>query len=581
MSRSLIELNNLTYRFRRKDDPVLEDISFSLEKGTFNILVGPGGSGKSTLCRILDGRIPHLLRGDLTGDVFLEGKSALDLEMKDISCCVGSVFQDPETMFATLTVEDEIAFGPENLLRVRDKIREDVEKLLGLTGIGTYRHNLVWNLSGGQIQKLGLASVLAMEPKLIILDEPTANLDPASTSQVHELILSLREQGMTVLLVTRELDEFLAEADQLLVLDRGKLLYRGEPYGILSERGNDLEQRGIWLPETVEIGLELRRRGYPVDRIPVRVRETLELIQQLNLVSEGTVLTGRDSPTRDETASPLIDGRGIRYSYGGGLYALKGVDIAVRPGEMLAIVGRNGAGKSTLAKLLIGLNKCREGSLNLFGKNSRRWKVPDLANHISLVFQNPEHQFLTDTVADEIDYSLQSRGVNDPEERIRERGKMLGQLGLSEEAERHPFTLSAGNKRRLGVATMLVGHPEVLIVDEPTYGQDREMTRTLMTLLREIRDRGIAVVMISHDMRLVSEYADRVVVMSEGLKHFDGNPTELFDKAEILESASLEPTLLFQILKALGEWGVTCRGNIPRTETFIKLLLKEGEVSLG
>ncbi len=577
MPRSLVELQNLTYRFRRKDDPVLEDISFSLEEGTFNILVGPGGSGKSTLCRILDGRIPHLLKGDLTGEILLEGRSALELEMKDISCSVGSVFQDPETMFATLTVEDEIAFGPENLLRERKKIREDVQKLLDLTGIGPYRQNLVWNLSGGQIQKLGLASVLAMEPKLIILDEPTANLDPASTSQVHELILSLRKQGMTVLLVTRELDEFLAEADQLLVLDGGKLLYRGEPYGILAGKGDDLESRGIWLPETVEIGLELRRRGFPVEAIPIRVGEALALIDKLNLVSRETVLTGSEAPGWDETAPPLIEGRGIRYSYGAGLYALKGVDLTVRPGEMLAIVGRNGAGKSTLAKMLIGLNRCREGSLILFGKDSRKWKVPDLANHISLVFQNPEHQFLTDTVAEEIDYSLQSRGVNDPEAMAGARERMLEQLGLSGESERHPFTLSAGNKRRLGVATMLVGDPRVLIVDEPTYGQDREMTRTLMTLLRDIRDRGIAVVMISHDMRLVSEYADRVVVMSEGLKQFDGNPTELFDKAEILESASLEPTLLFQILKALGERGVTCRGNIPSTGAFIKLLLREEE----
>ena len=581
MTRSLIECKNLSYRFRRKDDPVLEDISLSLEQGTFTILVGPGGSGKSTLCRILDGRIPHLLKGELIGDVLLEGQSSAGLEMKDISCSVGSVFQDPETMFATLTVEDEIAFGPENLLQGRDKIRENVERLLELTGIGTYRHNLVWNLSGGQIQKLGLASVLAMEPKLIILDEPTANLDPASTSQVHELILSLREQGMTVLLVTRELDEFLSEADQLLVLDEGKLLYSGEPYGILSEHGDDLEQRGVWLPETVEIGLGLRRQGFPVERIPIRVNEALELLRSLDLVPDGTVFSGNEAAAVQKDTVPLIDGKAIRYSYGAGLYALKGVDIAVHPGEMLAIVGRNGAGKSTLAKLLIGLNTCREGSLELFGKDSRRWKVPDLANHISLVFQNPEHQFLTDTVADEIDYSLQSKGMNDPELMAGEREKMLEQLGLSGEAGRHPFTLSAGNKRRLGVATMLVGNPKVLIVDEPTYGQDREMTRTLMNLLQGIRDRGIAVVMISHDMRLVSEYADRVVVMSEGLKHFDGNPTELFDKAEILGSASLQPTLLFQILKALGEEGVTCRGNIPSTESFMSLLLEGREVPRG
>ncbi|MBF9016620.1 MULTISPECIES: ABC transporter ATP-binding protein [unclassified Oceanispirochaeta] len=563
---------DVSYRYIEEDDPVLKNLNFSLQKGSFNILVGPGGSGKSTLCDLFNGRTPHLMGGKLDGKVLIEGKSTVDSEMKDLACKVGYVFQDPESMFATLSVEDEIAFGPENLLFEKERIQKSVDELLDITGIEEYRHNLVWNLSGGQIQKLGLASVLAMEPRIIILDEPTANLDPTATRQVHELILKLKNEGITILLVTRELDDFVSEADQILVLHDGNLIAQGEPYSLLLERGQEIESLGVWLPETVEIGLGLIKAGHSIPRIPITIDEILEELFRLKLVKEGTELSAPERTYLSENGEILIQGEDIKYSYGNDLYALKGISLEIRKGEMLAIVGRNGAGKSTLAKLLIGLNKCREGKLVLFGKKSVKWKVPDLANHISLVFQNPEHQFLTDTVADEIDYSLQSQGIFDSEKLKEERDKILNLLELHKVQEAHPFSLSAGNKRRLGVATMLVGDPKVLIVDEPTYGQDREMTQTLMNIMCDIQKRGVSVVMISHDMRLVEEYADRVAVFSEGLKHFDGIPTELFKTPEILDKANLQQTLLNQILRKLEDRGVIVNGHIPGTSAFLRLL---------
>ena len=575
----IAELKNVSFQYDEDKPKVLNNLSLSLETGSFNILVGPGGSGKSTLCHLFNGRIPHLIDGILEGTILVEGRSTADMEMKDISCSVGSVFQDPESMFATLSVEDEIAFGPENLLFNREEILESVESLLNLTGITPYRHNLVWNLSGGQIQKLGLAAVLAMKPRLIILDEPTANLDPSATRGVHELILKLRGEGITILLVTRELDDFMAQADNVIVLDKGSLVASGEPYSLLMTQGIRMEQLGIWLPETVEIGLALIKAGYKPDQIPITVDETLKVLDKYKLCPEGRVLEGQEKAYHRQTGNPLIKADNVRFSYGKGIYAIKGISLEVYPGEMLAIVGRNGAGKSTMARLLIGLNKCTEGNLELFGKNSRRWKVPDLSNHISLVFQNPEHQFLTDTVAQEIEYSFQAQGVFDTKILEKERDRILAMLNLEHEKENHPFALSAGNKRRLGVATMLVGDPKVLIVDEPTYGQDKKMTGTLMKLMKDIQARGIAVIMISHDMRLVEEFADRVMVFSEGQKHFDGIPTELFNKADILEKASLQPTLLFQLLKKLGERNVIFKGHITGSDSFTELLLGEGEAS--
>ncbi len=570
---------DVSYSYHEEDGTVLKNLDFSLTKGSFNILVGPGGSGKSTLCNLFNGRTPHLMGGKLEGEVLIEGKSTADSEMKDLACRVGYVFQDPESMFATLSVEDEIAFGPENLLFEKQEILDSVEDLLDMTGIEEYRHNLVWNLSGGQIQKLGLASVLAMKPEIIILDEPTANLDPTATRQVHELILKLKSEGITILLVTRELDDFVSQADQILVLHKGELIGKGNPYDLLLEKGEEIDTLGVWLPETVEIGLGLMAAGYSLERMPITIKETMETLFSLGLIKEGESIKAPHKVYEQSSGAPLISGKDIRFSYGNGLYALKGISLDIHPGEMLAIVGRNGAGKSTTAKLLIGLNKCKEGSLDLFGKPSGKWKVPDLANHISLVFQNPEHQFLTDTVSDEIDYSLQSHGIFDKNKLAEEREKLLQMLELTEVKDDHPFSLSAGNKRRLGVATMLVGDPKVLIVDEPTYGQDREMTRTLMQIMCAIQERGVSIVMISHDMRLVEEYADRVAVFSEGLKHFDGVPTDLFKEPEILKTAYLQQTLLNQMLGCLKEKGINVEGHIPGTESFLKIILKNREAA--
>ncbi|WP_168203263.1 ATP-binding cassette domain-containing protein [Oceanispirochaeta crateris] len=263
-----VEFKNVFYRYDEQSEPVLKDISFNLEQGSFNILVGPGGSGKSTLCDLFNGRTPQLMGGILEGTVLIEGKATADTQMKDLACKVGYVFQNPESMFATLSVEDEIAFGPENLLFEKEEIHQSVEELLDMAGIKEYRHNLVWNLSGGQIQKLGLAAVLAMKPRLIILDEPTANLDPAATRQVHELILKLRNEGITILLVTRELDDFIAEAVKAAHSIRGRTTGSGlaHRFKLWQRYVFTILVNGIRKAEVTADALECRAFGYKEKR---------------------------------------------------------------------------------------------------------------------------------------------------------------------------------------------------------------------------------------------------------------------------------------------------------------------------
>jgi energy-coupling factor transporter ATP-binding protein EcfA2 len=581
----LVDIRNVTYTHWNQTEPTLRDLSLQISRGTLTMLVGPSGSGKSTLCDLFNGVIPHLLGGKMEGDVWLEGANTRNLAVKDLSRKVGRVFQDTETMFSTLYVEDEIAFGPENLCFEVADIRQTVEDLLVQTDLMERSHQLVWNLSGGQLQKLGLAAVLAMHPQLIVLDEPTANLDPGATLAVHQLLSSLRNQGITVLLVTRELDEFLAQADRLVVLESGRVLATGEPRQVLQDHGEYMaNQLGVWLPETVEIGIALRPKGVLGDiSMPITVAETVKALAQSGSISAPLAFgpVSDSSPVADREI--LITAHNLRYAYPGGILALNGVSLDVRAGEMLAIVGRNGAGKSTLAKMLVGLLQPQQGELVLFGKPARDWKVQELANEVALVLQNPEHQFLTDKVRDEIAYSLLARGISEPQQVENAVAETLQMLGLSGYEQIHPFALSAGLKRRLGVATMLVGEPKVLLVDEPTYGQDKQMTRTLMALMESIRARGIAVVMITHDMRLVQEYAERVIVMSAGEVLYDGAFTGLFDRTDLLAQANLRPTILHELVNALSQRGVRIQGELRNTSDFLNMLqiFPSGEVSHG
>jgi len=572
-----IKIENVFYTHWNQEEPTLKGVSLEIQPNTINVLVGPGGSGKSTLCSLFNGEIPHLLGGKLEGSIFVEGRNTGDLAVKNISQIVGHMLQDPETMFATLYVEDEIAFGPENLLMGIEEINLKVDQLLEMIQLSPQRKNLVWDLSGGQIQKLGLAVILAMNPKMIVLDEPTANLDPTATRAVHELILDLRNRGMTILLVTRELDDFiLSQADQLLVLDDGKIIASGAVQSMLGDYGKDMVSRlGIWLPETVEIGIALRDRfGLNFNHIPITVHETLQLLKKTNLLKSKLHLSDTNSSNKEyfESSKPLISARNLSFAYKNGYKALKDVSFDVYPGEMLAIVGRNGAGKSTLAKLMVGLLKPQVGKLKLFDKPAEAWKVEMLAEKIALVFQNPEHQFLTDTTYEEIAYSLLSRGINDPEEIKKQVDEWMLRLELVDYQKVHPFALSAGKKRRLGVATMLVCNPQVLLVDEPTYGQDKEMTQNLMALMESIRRRGITVIMITHDMRLVQEFASRVLVMADGQILFEGESSSLFCSNKLLELANLRPTLLQELLKQYEvEGGCVCCA-IKNTEDFLTSL---------
>lgn len=560
----LVQFDQVTYYHYEKTTPALSEINLTVRRGSFTLLVGPSGSGKSTLCMLLNGIIPQILGGKLTGTVTVDRQDISKTPVQELAKSTGMLFQDPEWMFATLKVEDEVAFGPENLRRPSAEILKSVEQSLDYVGMQNLRNNLVWALSGGQTQKLGLATVIAMQTPLLVLDEPTANLDPATTHSVHELILRLRDEGRSVLLVTKDLDEFMAEADNMILLAEGRVLAQGAPRDVVAEHGKKMLELGVWLPETTEIGLRLKSLGKPLKQIPITVEEAVEAFAATRFS------VPRTTENLNCKNDVLVQAQNVEFTYGNKFKALRGVSFEIRQGEIVAIVGQNGAGKSTLSKLLVGLLKPTGGELTLFGRKARQWKVQDLATQIALVFQNPEHQFLCDTVHEELAYSLLAQGIDDPVVVAARVQDMLERLEITETADSHPFSLSAGAKRRLGVAVMLIaGSAKLLIVDEPTYGQDRRLTESLMNLINNLRQEGVTVLMITHDMRLVDSHIERAIVMADGGKIFDGSPNELFQSQEALELASLRTTALRRLVDGLRARGVPIPDGLNTVDEFI------------
>jgi energy-coupling factor transporter ATP-binding protein EcfA2 len=524
------------------------------------LVLGPSGSGKSTLTLCLDGLIPHLVEGDYAGEVVVAGLVVGDSPVHLLAQETGLVFQDPDTQFCTLTVEDEIAFGLENLRRAPDEIEAAIDRSLLSVGLPGFRERRLATLSGGEKQRVALAAVLAMGPGILVLDEPSANLDPRATADLFRLLRKLAADGRhTLIIIEHKLDELIEWVDSVLVLvSGGRLLFRGDPKTAFYEHASELEAAGVWRPQTSKLVLALREAGWCVPDSPLGTAETAAalvatpgLVERLRApVSEPAELSVR--------SEPLLGVERLSYRYADGHLALADVSLALGRGDFLAIVGANGAGKSTLACLLSGVLAPPPGGVFLEGRDVAGLPVGAVSDRVGYVFQNPEHQFVTDTVFGELAFSLS------PKARRRRAGHLtveqreqveawLDRLGLLLLAEANPFSLSQGQKRRLSVASMLIRGQSVLILDEPTLGQDELQAARLMAMMQEFRAGGGTVAMVTHDMRLVSEYADSLVVLAEGRSVFAGVPGDFFSRPELVEAAGLAVPALGRLSSDLHE----------------------------
>lgn len=475
----ILELKDVTYTYEGERLPVWKSLSCNFYRGKIHAICGPSGCGKSSILNLIDGLIPHMYEGELEGQVLYEGRD-ISLELPRYRCeDIGFVMQNPESQFCTFTVEEELAFGMENLGILPEEMKNRIRNILSFIGMEGYEKRDLSNLSGGQKQKIAIASVLVTRPKILLLDEPTANLDPKSRKQIFQLIVrTAREENITVILVEHNIREMIDQVDRLLLL--------GEKGQILLDCSADAKEAVNW-----------REVNHHFSGTPQRknVCHDSEEIVKIDGLSFSYPLPGR----RKKKTDPV----------------LRELNLSIYKKDFLAIVGENGVGKTTLMKLLFKVNKPDAGVIRIFGKDLRLYRTRELYRQMGLVFQNPENQFITNTVQDEMMFSLKKVHMDEKEKEIKVR-EMLERFHLEEEKGKSPFTLSQGQKRRLSVASMLLTDQKLLFLDEPTYGQDFENRQELMKDMQGLVEKGVTIVMITHDLELVRQYATRVVEIEEG-----------------------------------------------------------------
>ena len=544
---AIIEMECVSFSYGTATDGAyaLKDIDLSVEEGTFVGLIGPSGAGKSTLASAITGAIPHHYRGRLFGSTLVAGLDTCEAPLTDIAKVVGSVLQDIDAQMVASVVEDELLFGLENFGIDHREIEGRIASALDAVGIADLRHREIATLSGGQKQKVAIAAILAMTPRVIVMDEPTSALDPASARDVFEVLRRAKElTGMTVILIEQTVALLAEYCDRVVVIDQGRIALDGTPTDVFSH-GENLRAIGVDTPRTVRISNSLAEAGLAPNDSPALTLDGAESLVAGILapgLSESSPIVPRtlgDRPDARNTVDErpiIVDVAGAAYSYGTGQAGIEGIDLTVRAGEILAVVGQNGAGKTTFTKLLNGLIKPSAGVVRIAGLDTRTTPVSALASHAATLFQNPDRQLCRNTVVEEISFGLELQGA--PADAARERARhVAATFGLPENAS--PFNLSRGQRQMVALASVVALEPELIILDEPTSGLDYRECMTVMETVRQRALDGAAVVMVCHDMEVVSDFADTLAVMTEGRLIEVGPSREVFANDALLAHARI------------------------------------------
>ncbi len=533
-------------------EPIPAQASFTVARGEVVLLLGPSGAGKSTLALALNGLIPHAIPATLEGTVLIDGLDTRETPVAVLSTRVGMVFQDPDAQLVTGTLLDEVAFGPENLRMPVDEVLARTEDALRRVGLWERRSENPDRLSGGGRQRLAIACALAMGSPLLVLDEPTANLDPQGIEEFYTTLAELVTAGdRAIVLIEHNLDAVMAITDRVVVLDHaGRTVADGTVDEVVRARAEELHEMGVWLPISTLAALRLRDAGWPLSPLPVDAAELRAAVEAAQAPAEGAPAAGAPAGETSAaemlpasaSAAPLIRVTGLRTRRGR-TEILHGVDLEIPAGQFVAIVGANGAGKTTLLQSIAGVVRIARGQVHIDGVDVARTDVRALSRRIGFVFQNPEHQFIAASAYEELAHGLRLQKLPDAEVRARALD-VLRRFGLEDKSDILRVLLSGGQKRRLSVGTALVAGAPVLALDEPTFGQDRARADELMQLLRGLQDAGTTILMVTHDMHLVAEYAERTIVVGDGRIVADAPTPQIFADEGLLRSAGLNQSPL-------------------------------------
>lgn len=548
MEENAVKIERLSFKYRGADGHALKGIELEIPRGQFVVILGPSGAGKSTLCYLLNGLIPGSIRGELEGEVTVFGHSTRKAKVSQLAELVDLVFQDFEAQLFSTNVELEVAFGPENFGLPREEIRRRIADSLKVVHLVGLENREPATLSGGQKQRLAIASVLSIHPKMICMDEPTTDLDPVGKEEVFAVAGDLKaNKDMTLLIVEHETEEAV-HADRVLIMEGGEIRADGTPREVLTRvdwlRGIGVQPLGVTelcarlgedtLPLTVEeAATQLVDRGYRIDRV------------------ECEALRAEEAGRAATYGPPIIQVQGLTHSYPNGVKALDGVDLEIRQGEFVAVVGQNGSGKTTLVKHFNGLLKPTTGRVLIKGKETTRLPISQLGGMVGYVFQNPDHQIFAETVEDEVAFGPRNFGV--PQEEIAARVRQaLEAVGLAGYEKEDPFSLTKGERQRVAVASILAAKPDVIILDEPTTGLDFREQRSMMELVRSLNQAGHTIIAVTHTMWVVAEYAHRMIVVRDGRVAMDGPTREVMGRERELVEASLKPPQVVRLANRLG-----------------------------
>jgi energy-coupling factor transport system ATP-binding protein len=544
----------------------LSEVDLRIEPGEFVALMGPNGAGKTTLCLMLNGVIPNVIGGTLSGSIEIDGLRTTEHHVYELAERVGVVLQDPDAQILATNLVAEVAFAAENLGVPRATMVDRIERALAVVRLSGMEARAPEELSGGQKQRLAIAAGLVMEPSIFVLDEPTAQLDPIGNVEVFDVLERLNsERQATIIVATHNSEDVARVASRVVILDQGRIVADGSPRDVFRDI-DLLDHVGINVPEVVRIqaGLSL---GLPVGRLELNVPGSTERLAAA--IGSGTLLpvesAGLPPAAEAEAAgpavgpggsAPIVEIRGLAYSYPGeGPPALNGIDLVIRRGEFLGLIGQNGSGKSTVIKCIAGLLRPSAGEIAVDGAVVTERSARDLPRKIGVVLQNPDTQLFRMSLIDEVRFGLENIGVPEAERDARITAA-LDIAGLGKVGDIYPFKLSFGDRRKVAVAAIVAMRPEILVFDEPTTGQDYRGRYQLCEIARQLNEAGTTVVMITHDMDLVARYAHRAVVLGLGRVIFDGSTRDAFGRPDMLRETFLAPPQAAQLAQALAGSGV-------------------------
>jgi len=561
---TVISIENVTFTYLGSKEPALKNISLKIKEGEKVLITGHAGAGKTTLCYLLNGLVPHFFRGEIKGNVYVKGYNTKQYDVSFLSHIVGMLFQDPASQLIAPTVEDELAFGAENYGIQPNEIRRRIDLYIKLLRLERYREHNPHFLSGGQQQACALGPVLVTGPEILVLDEPTSNLDPIGTNQVFDVLNELSsKERKTLIIVEHKLEELLPIVDRVVVLKKGEMVFDGKPRELIYEE--ELEKLGIRIPQVTLLTRKLKKK-IPEIKVAMTLEEAVETLEKIFLernikkkkcheaVKRGLLLKtkGKINSSKEK---PIIETVNLKHVYPGGIEALRGVTLKIYDGEFVAILGQNGSGKTTLVKHFNGLLLPTEGKVYVFGKDTTKTSVTELSKYVGYVFQNPDFQICTRKVRDELEFGL--RNMKLPEDEIKRRVKeVVEALHLENILDENPFSLSKGERQKVVVASVLAMKPKVLIVDEPTTGQDYRTSREMMEFYKKLNEEGKTVIIITHDMELAAEYVSRVIVLNYGKVILDGPTHKVFTQIEKLKEAFLRPPQVTMLAERLSKYGI-------------------------